>query len=262
MTPNINTSVQYDGFTAVLQAKIAVSPCDTYHLKMVVSDVGDGILDSGVFIEKGSLSSRDIQLSSIASSSFFNSLVENCLDGQFEFLRRGNISDSLEISFTIGGTAINGTDYDSIGNTVLFLPNDSLAKVEIKVISDLIQDDNETIKVYLNAACTGLPYDSAELLIKEPFVPDVFLNDLDLCKGDSITLNNVYDSMFSYHPTICCCDTCALSQSYADTTTTYILNVNHIPACDFSDTMTLSVYNKPNVDLGEDTAFALEKTLY
>ena len=44
--------IQYDGFTTPLTAKVAVQPGQTYHLTIVVADVGDGIFDSGVFIEQ------------------------------------------------------------------------------------------------------------------------------------------------------------------------------------------------------------------
>ena len=264
MTPNINTSIQYDGFTTVLEAKIAVNPCDTYHLKMAVSDVGDGSLGSGVFIEKGSLSSRDVQLSSKVNSSFFNSAVENCLNGSFEFIRRGDIADSLELSFSIGGTAINGVDYDSIESSVLFLPNDSSAIIDINVISDSILDDNEEVKIYLIAACTGLPYDSSVLIIKEPFTPDVFLTDKDLCLGDSILLNSIEDSVFTYQWSpayMLNCDTCAKATSKTDSTIQYILDVYHIPGCEFSDTMAVNVFDIPIVTLGPDTSFCYGESI-
>lgn len=45
----------YDGLTKVLVAKAAVTPCSTYHFKLGIADGTDGILDSGVFLEEGSL---------------------------------------------------------------------------------------------------------------------------------------------------------------------------------------------------------------
>ena len=43
--------VAYDGFTTNLNAFAVVQPGETYHFKVVVADVQDGILDSGVFLE-------------------------------------------------------------------------------------------------------------------------------------------------------------------------------------------------------------------
>ncbi len=43
--------VQYDGFTTNLTVFAVVQPGETYHFKVVVADVADGIFDSGVFLE-------------------------------------------------------------------------------------------------------------------------------------------------------------------------------------------------------------------
>src|SRR6185436_5577676 len=44
-------TIEYDGFTTVLQAVAAVIPYQTYHIKLAVADATDYSLDSGVFIE-------------------------------------------------------------------------------------------------------------------------------------------------------------------------------------------------------------------
>jgi hypothetical protein len=51
------TTVQYDGFTKPLIASYPVIPCSVYHLKIVIADITDGIYDSGLFIEDGSVRS-------------------------------------------------------------------------------------------------------------------------------------------------------------------------------------------------------------
>lgn len=48
--------IQYDGFTTKLTAYSQVIPGETYHLIIGIADVGDGIYDTGVFIEANSLS--------------------------------------------------------------------------------------------------------------------------------------------------------------------------------------------------------------
>ena len=50
----------YKGFTTVLTASSTVTPCSTYHLKMSITDAGNDIYDSGVFIEAGSLTTPTI----------------------------------------------------------------------------------------------------------------------------------------------------------------------------------------------------------
>ena len=56
---NVNgTSVVYDGMTTVLTASASgLIPAETYTIKLVIADVGDGIFDSGVFIKANSFSS-------------------------------------------------------------------------------------------------------------------------------------------------------------------------------------------------------------
>lgn len=51
------TTLEYDGFTAVLPVQILVVPGETYHFVFAVSDCGDGIFDTGVFIEGTSFKS-------------------------------------------------------------------------------------------------------------------------------------------------------------------------------------------------------------
>lgn len=58
--------VQFDGFTTVLEARCKVIPNEVYHIKIAISDVGDGILDSGVFLKAGSFNSRGEKVTTIS----------------------------------------------------------------------------------------------------------------------------------------------------------------------------------------------------
>lgn len=50
--------IEYDGFTVVLTAEAVVTPCEWYHLKLVIGDESDFIYDSGVFLKAGSLTTN------------------------------------------------------------------------------------------------------------------------------------------------------------------------------------------------------------
>lgn len=52
------TTIQFDGFTTVLEVRFDVVPMQTYHFKMAICDVVDGDRDSGVFLESNSLSTN------------------------------------------------------------------------------------------------------------------------------------------------------------------------------------------------------------
>ncbi|MEN9303994.1 MAG: hypothetical protein RL264_2423 [Bacteroidota bacterium] len=49
--PTGNASIhQYDGYTDGLSASLAVVPCSTYHVKIIIADAGDESWDSGLFL--------------------------------------------------------------------------------------------------------------------------------------------------------------------------------------------------------------------
>lgn len=50
-------TLEYDAFTTVLPIQVYVVPGQTYHLKMAIGDTGDGVYDSGIFLECPSLRS-------------------------------------------------------------------------------------------------------------------------------------------------------------------------------------------------------------
>lgn len=50
-TPVRDQNLQFDGFTKVLKARYRVTPYKTYHIKLAIADVGDGQLDSAVYLE-------------------------------------------------------------------------------------------------------------------------------------------------------------------------------------------------------------------
>ncbi|MFN5182935.1 MAG: choice-of-anchor L domain-containing protein [Bacteroidota bacterium] len=45
------TTIAFDGLTTVLTRNVQVVPCQTYHFKLAIADAGDGIYDSGVFVD-------------------------------------------------------------------------------------------------------------------------------------------------------------------------------------------------------------------
>jgi hypothetical protein len=50
-----NNYLQFDGLTVPLIAKSAVTPGQTYEIIIAIADAGDGLFDSGVFLEEGGI---------------------------------------------------------------------------------------------------------------------------------------------------------------------------------------------------------------
>jgi outer membrane protein OmpA-like peptidoglycan-associated protein len=54
-----NLGIEYDGLTKLMEIKKAVTPYETYHLKLAIADVSDNAYDSGVLIEGHSIVSYE-----------------------------------------------------------------------------------------------------------------------------------------------------------------------------------------------------------
>lgn len=74
---------------------------------------------------------------------------EPATNGEFTITLSKSISSSVDISFTISGTATNGTDYEIIQNKITILANRTIATIPIKIINDTTIEGDETIIITL-----------------------------------------------------------------------------------------------------------------
>ena len=125
------STIVYDGFTTVLTATLVVIPCQQYHIKLVVADVGDWIYDSGVFLEANSFSSTgpSTNLGYSNSSIWFGGAVEACNDAQLTFeLDELRMEDYYIVRQQTLGTAELDVDYGlSPADDTLWIPAGSLS---------------------------------------------------------------------------------------------------------------------------------------
>ena len=169
---NINNPfLTHNGLTVKLKASAAVTPCQTYHLKIAIADAGDADFDSGVFIEANSLNSNAVTINILGdadATTSTNYIAEGCNTGVFKIERRIGLSSSVTIPLLIGGTATNGVDYTTIPSSVTFAPNQSEVTIPITAFSDNITEGIETLKIYLPSGCNNTIYaDSAVIEIRD-----------------------------------------------------------------------------------------------
>ena len=69
--------------------------------------------------------------------------------GTFQVSRTGSTSASLVVSFSVGGTA-SGSDYASMGNTVVIPAGSATAAITVTPVNDAEGDDNETVVLTLS----------------------------------------------------------------------------------------------------------------
>lgn len=258
--PNFNPQIQYDGYTVPLEAEIAVTPCQTYHFKLVIADVVDAQYDSGVFLESGSLKSFKAEIVPISFYDRWIYGIEGCNDGGFIFTRDYAMSDTIVLKYLLKGSAENGVDYTFVQDSIVIPAFEDTVSLTISPLTDAVDDPFENVVLYLIDQCTGLPdySDSAVFEIREKFTHDV--PDEKVCQGNSVQLNTSYTlnvDVFNWTPPddLSCTD-CVMPFSSPDSTFEYYVTLlDTVTGCDGYDTMTVEVYNYPQstINLISDT---------
>ncbi len=72
--------------------------------------------------------------------------------GTFRFARTGSTASTLTVTFTVTGTAISGTDYQSVPLTVTFNVGQSTADVVVVPSADATVEGSETAIVTITDA--------------------------------------------------------------------------------------------------------------
>ncbi|MBK8556478.1 MAG: choice-of-anchor L domain-containing protein [Lewinellaceae bacterium] len=156
--PGVN-EVQYDGYTKQMVAVANVIPCETYHVKLKIADVGDGIFDSAVFLKAGSFdgggnASVDFVVNGDPD---IDVTYEACGTVTLVFDRvGGNLNVPLAVQYTIGGTATPGADYSPIPPIVIIPAGIEQVILTINILNDQILEGTESIIITLASPCSCL----------------------------------------------------------------------------------------------------------
>ncbi len=180
-------SIVYDGFTTVLTAWCRVIPCLTYHLKIAIGDAGDGIYDSGVFLEANSFSSTSVTMQTSYSNPTVSttSAVEGCSNATVTFSLPSVTSTGFPISYAIAGTATNGVDYTLISNNILIPAGQSSVDLIIDPILDGIPEGTETVQLIVQTSiCGGTDTVTITILNNDPLTV-ISSNDTAICGGSA-----------------------------------------------------------------------------
>lgn len=190
------TVVNYDGFTDVLTARAAVTPCQVYHLKLALCDIKDQNFDTGVFLEANSLYSEP-KYSFRKSADFAplgadTILPEGCANGELFLERTENLNTTLKVGFTTGGSATSGIDYNlSVADTVVFNPGESSKSILISTIRDAMVEGDETVRLtFANpSVCANNAFVSFTYIIRDqPAINTNTGNSAITCPGEPINI--------------------------------------------------------------------------
>ncbi len=247
-------TIQYDGFTTVLTAWALVTPCIPYSFKIAIGDAGDGILDSGVFLEENSFSTDAIQISTEYSiPGAGKSAIEGCNDAIVKFSINKFAIDTLWIYIdTIYGTATNGVDFPIIPNKAYILPGHNSGTLTISPHIDYITEGTEYITLVIpTSPCT---IDTITIPILDYVPVDLTMaHDTLICETStplSVTaIHGAPPYSYIWAPAATLSNPNVVNPiASPSVTTTYYVTVKDTTACPaVSDSMVVTVSPKPQV---------------
>ncbi|MTI21340.1 OmpA family protein [Fulvivirga sp. RKSG066] len=146
---------QFDGFTTVLKAQATVIPNKVYHIKIAIADVGDGILDSGVFLKAGSFSSSGQQVVKVDNhfeSENTTKAVERLKKKSITYPKANETvikikpsTQSAIIEFDFDKASLSEAAYSEIENVFATWSKNSIQKLEITGHTDNYGSDGYNI---------------------------------------------------------------------------------------------------------------------
>ncbi len=268
---NDNTlqTVQYDGMTVVLTAAAAVQCGQTYHIKMAIADAFDGAFDSGVFLQAGSLSSvgLEIDLSTVTGDTI---IYENCTSAQFIFTRpQSLIADSAVINYVLSGTALEGIDFTSMIDSIVFVPGEDTVIISLNALQDGILEGNETVIITatLISECGDTIIKTKSLTISEDPIFDATVNAPEVfCPNDSVYMTVAAQG--GTPPYIYTWENGEIGDSVPGAINgvgiqTYTVNIVDLCGFTFQDSVTITQSPPPaiNLTVNDETATCIEDSV-
>ncbi len=272
-TPNtFGMTLEYDGFTVVMTAWLLVVPCEEYHIKIGVADAGDGIYDSGVFIEENSFESPRIEVESDPyPSGVSDNMIEGCVEADIIFKlpspEYAPITVNLEILGTANPAAWPPGDFEEeIPTSITFEEDSDTAIIHVAPVKDGVIEGVETLIIVMeNTLGCIVRYDTVEFIIVDylDMVTQTSPNTM-ICQGQQIeiwvnTVNGIPTYTYEWEGFEGINnDTIIVGP---DTTTNFYVSVIDMCMDTVVDSVMVTVFPSPEVDLGDSTYMCEGDTL-
>lgn len=191
--------LEFDGFTTVMTATAVVIPCNTYRIKLAVADANDQVYDTAVFLEANSFGTNGLRVFT-ETPSLTNSIAEGCTPGIINFELDEPADGPYNLSYTVGGSAIMGIDYDTIPLNAVIPHGQTSTQIPIQAIVDNVVEGTDTIEIIVNI--TPCVQDTFLVYIDDAILETPSVIDTTICLGDSVmldgTISTVIPSGFTY----------------------------------------------------------------
>jgi hypothetical protein len=158
--------------------------------------IGDGQGQGTITNDDGTITGTVISI--VATDNIASETSGNTDLGTFTLTRTGVLTSALTVSYTIAGTATNGTDYTSIPLTATFAANSATAILTVTPTNDTTFEGTipETIVLTLatDAAYTiDTTKQTATVLIADnDLPPSISINDISVTEGNTGTTNATF----------------------------------------------------------------------
>lgn len=188
------TAVNFNGYTQVLKARASVICGNVYHIKLAITDVVDGALNSAVFLGAKSFKVPKYSFTPVpnSSNSFVDTMaVEGCSPTPVVIKKSGGlIGKSIGVAINKSGTAVEGVDYQTVADSIWMPSSVNEDTIFIYAINDGMAEGPEQIIFDFDlhlANCPVVPT-SAELYIRDKSF--ISTNVLSLSTSDTLECPN------------------------------------------------------------------------
>ncbi len=121
--------------------------------RLTISNGAGAVNDKICFVQITSVSTSPSATPTVAISATDPTASEIGPDtGTFAVTRTGATTSALTVNYLIGGTATNGSDYDTLSGSVTIPAGASAANITVTPIADSLVEGNETVTLTLAAA--------------------------------------------------------------------------------------------------------------
>ena len=172
-------------FTRKLTAVLKLQPCQTYHIRLVVADVGDNFYDSAVFLVAESFNTggkvKSLPLPASARKPF-HGRMPGCLF--FSSNARVTVTCvSHDGGYTVspGNRPAGSIDFEPLSGNVTIPSGRQFIQVPVSLINDGLPEPTENIILELDIPCACYT-DTARMFIADSPPISVRLEDFGVCE--------------------------------------------------------------------------------
>lgn len=191
-SPEKRLEIDFDGFTIPLKAEFDVIPCETYTIRLMLSDVHDAAWDSAVFLQMNSFDiGGNLKVTALSETGQDTLISEGCTNGLFRFERIDTdltVSQSYDLKVTENSTATIGDDIENLDLKITFDPGESLVELPIELIVDDIEEGIEIFGLSLDGQCPCTGGGSANLQISDAESIEADLNGYFACADEEFNI--------------------------------------------------------------------------